>query len=130
MRCILFDSPPVGKSLVRSSLAVGIAAAALGIGCQQKTQNVSVDAGGGMRKGSPPMCYQYRGEARKTYDAYDIFLHLNNTCSYTVDCLVYDDVTEKQIRLAMPPFQAGDYTLATNVQASRVDLSVECTWKP
>ena len=91
---------------------------------------MSVDAGGGMRKGSPPMCYQYRGEARKTYDAYDIFLHLNNTCSYTVNCLIYDDVTEKQLELAMPPFQAANYALATNVQASRVDLSLECTWKP
>jgi hypothetical protein len=76
------------------------------------------------------MCYQSRGEARKTYDAYDIFLHLNNTCRFTVDCLIFDDVTEKQIQLAMPPFQAGDYTLAANVQASRVDLDLECTWKP
>jgi hypothetical protein len=129
MRCILFDSPLAGKRLVRSLLAVW-ALGTLGPGCQQKTQNVSVDAGGGRRKGSPPMCYQSRGEARKTYDAYDIFLHLNNTCSYPVDCLIYDDVTEKQTHLVMPAFQAGDYVLATGVQASRVDLSLECTWKP
>lgn len=114
---------------MRWLLAVGVGAA-FGLGCQPKTQNVSVDAGGGMRKGAPPMCYQYRGEARKTYDAYDVFLHLNNTCSYSVDCLIYDDVTEKQVQLTMPPYQAADYALAQNVQASRVDLSVECTWKP
>lgn len=129
MRCILFDSPFAGKSLVRSFFALGLGLA-LGLGCQSKTQNVSVDAGGGMRKGSPPMCYQYRGEARKTYDAYDIFLHLNNTCSYPVDCRIYDDVTEKQVQLVMPAFQTGNYTLAAGVQASRVDLDVECTWKP
>jgi hypothetical protein len=129
MRCILFDSPRVGKCLVKSLFIIGIGAA-LGLGCQPKTQNVSVDAGGGKRKGSPPMCYQYRGEARKTYDAYDIILHLNNSCSYAVDCLIYDDVSEKQNQLVMPPHQALDYTLAENVQASRVDLSLECIWKP
>ncbi len=129
MRRILFDSPPVGKRFLASSFALMVGLT-LASGCQSKVQNTSVDAGGGMRKGSPPMCYQYRGESRKTYDAYDIFIHVNNTCSYPVDCLVYDDVTEQQTRLVQPPYQAQSLALATNVQASRVSLKLECTWKP
>jgi hypothetical protein len=129
MRRILFDSPPAGKSFLASSFATFVAIS-FTLGCQSKVQNTSVDAGGGMRKGSPPMCYQYRGEARKTYDAYDIFVHVNNTCSYPVACLIYDDVNEKESQLSMPAYQAQSLALALNVQASRVNLKVECTWKP
>jgi hypothetical protein len=99
-------------------------------GCQSKVQNVSIDAGGGKRKGSPPMCFQYRSEARPAASAYDIWLHLNNTCSYAVDCVFYDDVTEKQNSISEPPYTANSVALAFNVQAKRVDVKAECTWKP
>jgi hypothetical protein len=76
------------------------------------------------------MCYQYRGESRKTYDAYDVFIHVNNTCSYPVECVIWDDVTEQETRLVQPPYQAQSLALAMNVQASRVSLKLECIWKP
>lgn len=129
MRRILFDSHLAGKRFLHSSFAAFVGFS-LAFGCQSKVQNTSVDAGGGMRKGSPPMCYQYRGESRKTYDAYDVFIHVNNSCRYSVDCLIYDDVTEQQTRLVQPPYQAQSLALAVNVQASRVNLKLECTWKP
>lgn len=129
MRRILFDSLSVGKRFLTASFAIGVGLS-LAVGCQSKVQNTSVDAGSGNRKGSPPMCYQYRGESRKTYDAYDIFVHVNNTCSYPVDCVIYDDVNEKETQLVMPAYQAQSLTLALNVQASRVNLKVTCIWKP
>jgi hypothetical protein len=129
MRRIFFDSPGAGKRflLLFFPAALGLS---LGLACQPKVQNTSVDAGGGRRKGSPPMCYQYRGESRKTYDAYDVFIHVNNTCSYSVDCVVWDDVTEQETRIVQPPYQAQSLVLAQAVQASRVNLKLECVWKP
>ena len=83
-----------------------------------------------MFKGEPPMCYQYRGEVAPTVYAGNIMVHINNTCSYPVDCMIYEDATEKQHRISQPPFVAQSFLLAANVKASRVDLKLECTWKP
>jgi hypothetical protein len=129
MRRILFDSSRAGKRLFFATVLTTAFSAPV-LGCQSKVQPVSVDAGGGQRKGSPPMCYQSRTESRKTMTAYDIFLHINNTCSYSVDCLVYDDVTENKLHVVYAPYQADSLILAQNVQASRVDVDFECVWKP
>jgi hypothetical protein len=129
MRRILFDSPRAGKNLLGPCSLLGVVLFTV-LGCQQKAQQVSVDAGGGMRKGSPPMCYQYKAESRKTANAYDILVHFNNTCSYSVDCLIFDDVTETERRVVQPAYSANTLVFAVEVQASRVDVKAECTWKP
>jgi hypothetical protein len=108
--------------------ALGVALVLLA-GCQSKVQKTSVDIGGGMRKGDPPMCFQYRGESRPTTYANNIWLHLSNLCSYPVDCLVYDDVTEQQHRVIMLPQRNASVILASGVDANRVDLKLECAWK-
>jgi hypothetical protein len=129
MRRIFFDS---ARALRRCLpvIFVLVLGFSLAPACQSKVQNVSIDIGGGKRKGSPPMCFQYKSEVRATASAYDIFLHLNNTCSYTVDCVFYDDVTEQQHPISEPPYTANSVILASNVPAKRVDIDVECTWKP
>jgi hypothetical protein len=103
---------------------------AVGLDCKSSVQKVSTDIGGGMFKGDPPMCYQYRGEASPTVYASNLFMHANNTCSYAVDCLVYDDVTEKKQHVVLAPFESRIVLLAVEVKASRVELKLECTWKP
>jgi len=98
-------------------------------GCQSKVQKTSVDAGGGMRKGDPPICYQYRGESRPTTFANNIWVHLDNSCNYPVDCLIYDDVTEQQHRVVMLPQRNASVVLAVGVDARQVALQFECTWR-
>ena len=93
-------------------------------------QETSIDIGGGMRKGDPPMCFQYRGEARPTMNAYNIMLHINNTCRYSVDCTFTDDVTEQGHRIVQPAYVAGSVLLAAESPAKRVTIRAECVWKP
>jgi len=100
------------------------------LACKSHTQNVATDIGGGMKKGSPPMCFQYRGEVRSKTTAYDVWLHLNNTCSYAVNCTFFDDVTEKEYPFNVPAYYNHSQLLAGDVETKRVDLSAECTWKP
>ena len=76
------------------------------------------------------MCFQYRGEATPTMRAYNIVLHVNNTCSYVVDCTFHDDVTDREHHIVSPAFQPQSYMIAEEVPAKRVDLDVECVWKP
>jgi len=84
-----------------------------------------------MRKGEPPLCYQHRSEVRaNALNTNDVWLHLNNTCSYVVDCNIYDDVTDSEHRFVSGPYQPNSYVLARNVDARRVDVEIECIWKP
>jgi len=125
MRGILFDSFRASKPFLPAFLALAWA-----VGCQSKVQQTSIEIGGGMRKGDPPMCFQYRVESRKTADAYDIVLHVNNSCSYSVDCTFRNDVNERETRFVQPAYQALSYGVAENVPVKRVDVSAECVWKP
>lgn len=107
-----------------------VLAAALVAGCQSRVQSVATDAGGGFKKGDPPMCFQHRAEARPTTRANNIWVHINNTCRYTVDCMVWDDVTELEHRMMAPEFQTRSYMVAGEVPNRSVDLKFDCTWKP
>jgi len=107
-----------------------VIAATLLAGCQPKVQSVATDAGGGFKKGDPPMCFQHRAEARPTASANNIWVHVNNTCSYAVDCMVWDDVTEQEHRMMAPEYQTRSFLVAPEVPNRSVDLKLDCTWKP
>jgi hypothetical protein len=111
--------------------AVVLVSGLLGVACKSSVQQVSVDIGNGMRKGDPPMCFQYRTESRATSQmgARNIFMHVNNTCRFAVDCMVYNDVTEQQQRVGLPGYRQYSFLLASGVPDDRVDLKLECTWK-
>jgi hypothetical protein len=128
MRRILCDSPCASKRFFCASFALALLF--LLVACQSKVQNTSIDIGGGMRKGDPPMCFQYRTEARATMRAYDLFLHVNNSCRYPVDCVFRDDVSEQERRVVQPANHAESYVIVENVQVKRLDVDAECTWKP
>jgi hypothetical protein len=106
-------------------------AATLVAGCGSRVQNVSsTDVGGGVKKGDPPMCFQYRSEARPTSSANNIWVHVNNTCSYTVDCMTWDSVSDQEHRMMAPQFQTRSYLVAIEVPDTRVEVKPTCTWKP
>jgi len=106
-----------------------LVAVALGVGCGPKMQSVATDAGNGYLKGDPPMCYQHRTEARPTSSANNIWVHINNTCSYLVDCNVWDDVTEQEHRMIAPEYQTRSFLIAAEVAQRSVDTKFDCTWK-
>ena len=93
-------------------------------------QKTAVEIGGGMRKGSPPMCYQYRGESRPLANGYDIWVHLNNTCNYSVDCTVIDDVSAQESRVVIQAYQQQSIVLVRMSESKRVSLDLDCVWKP
>ena len=111
--------------------AVILFSGSLGVACKSQVKQVSVDIGNGMRKGDPPMCFQYRTESRPTQysGSRNIFMHVNNTCRVAVDCMVYNDVTEQQQRVGLPAYRQYSFLIASGVPDDRVDLKLECTWK-
>jgi hypothetical protein len=119
-------SHPRRRSLAWFVLLLGFATLH---GCKPRVQNVAHYAGNGMMKGDPPMCFQYQGVVRPTTYANNIVMYVNNTCSYHVDCQVYDDVTKLTRPIAAGPFSAAPILLAANVKVSSVTLKLECTWK-
>jgi len=117
----------------RASLAgVVLVCCSLFVACHPPVKKVSTDFGSGKRRGSPPLCFDYRGEAQATGEAgvSNLWAHLNNTCSYTVDCMIYDDVTEKEQRVGVLAYKQLRFLLAGGVHASRVQLKLDCSWDP
>jgi hypothetical protein len=106
----------------------GVAALAVmaGVGCGAHLQQTS----GSPSHGSPPLCFQYRGEARPspTPGQSNIWVMANNTCSYPMDCMVHDDATDQQNRIVLPPYGTNSYLLAIGSASSRVNLTLDCTW--
>ena len=102
------------------------------VACQSSVKKVSSDAGNGSRRGSPPLCFDYRGEVQATGDAGvgNVWAYLNNTCSYTVECVIHDDVTEKEQRVGVLGYKQLRVLLASGVPATRVRLKLECNWNP
>lgn len=116
------------KSTVNAKTLGSAAALALllGAGCGSHLQQTS----GSVSRGAPPICFQYRSEARPspTPGQSNIWLMANNTCSYTMDCMVWDDVTEKQNRIVLPPYQTNSYLLAGGAPKTRVSTKLDCSW--
>ncbi|HEY0468140.1 MAG TPA: hypothetical protein VGC79_28270 [Polyangiaceae bacterium] len=102
------------------------------VACQPPVKKVSTDVGKGTRQGSPPLCYDYRGEAQATDKAgvSNIWAYLNNTCSYAVDCTIYNDATEQESRISVNPYKQLRFLLASGAPAKRVHLKLECSWTP
>jgi hypothetical protein len=100
--------------------------------CRPQMKKVNDDFGNRGRRGSPPLCFEYRGEAQATGEAgvSNLWAHLNNSCSYTVDCMIYDDVTEKEQRIGVLPYKQLRFLLARAVPATRVQLKLDCSWDP
>jgi hypothetical protein len=108
-----------------------LAALYAAVGCSHAPlQKTSIYIGNGMQQGDPPICFQYRSEARPTPSSTNnIWVHLNNTCSYPIQCDVYDSVTEQEHPVSMPPFKQGSFVVAINAPTDRVSLKLTCTWK-
>lgn len=102
------------------------------VACHPAVKQVSSDAGKGTRQGSPPLCFDYRGEAQATDKAgvSNIWAFLNNTCSYEVNCVIYDDVTEQEHPIGVQAYKQLRFLLAASVPANRVKLKLECNWTP
>jgi hypothetical protein len=128
MERVLLIWAPAGRLV--TSLVLACAMCSLSsMGCASKVQQTSHYAGEGMREGTPPMCFQYRIEMRPTARAGNLWLHANNTCSFVVDCVFYDDVTEQNFRLVQAGYQSRSVVLAAEVPASDADVDVKCTWQ-
>lgn len=115
------------KTMTQRLGALAALAATFGAGCASHLQKTSND---GVSRGSPPLCFQYRGEARPstaTLNTKNIWLMANNTCNYPIDCMVWNDVTEQDSRIMLAPFHTNSYLLAANQPVNRVSVKVECT---
>jgi hypothetical protein len=123
----------VTRQLAKGALAgLVLATCSLLVGCHSQVKKVSSDAGNNSRRGSPPLCFDYRGEAQATGEAgvSNIWAFLNNTCSYNVSCSIYDDVTEKEHAIQVFAYKQLRFLLASGVSANRVRLKLDCTWDP
>jgi hypothetical protein len=119
----IVHSMKIRASLV---LALGWLVAA----CHADVKKVSDTSGS--RHGSPPLCFDYRGEAQATEKAgvSNIWAYLNNTCSYPVDCVIHNDATDQDQQVGVVAYRQLRVLLAQAAPVSRVRLQLECTWNP
>jgi len=84
------------------------------------------------KQGSPPLCFDYRGEAQATGNTgiSNIWAYLNNTCGYPVNCVIHNDVTDKDQQVGVIAYRQLRVLLAQGVPATRVRLKLECSWDP
>jgi hypothetical protein len=111
-------------------LPLGLAALSLtSLGCRHHYVKQTAYAGDGNYTGSPPMCFQHREESRPTSVSRTLLVHFNNTCSFPIECSVYNDVTEAEQEVRL--FQGGRYILLVsgNSDAKRFDVELDCTWQ-
>jgi hypothetical protein len=120
---------------MKTNLSLALAAfvcCSLIVACHPPVKKVSSDVGKGMRQGSPPLCFDYRGEAQATDKpgVSNIWAYLNNSCSYAVDCSIYNDATEQESRISVNPYKQLRFLLASGAPVSRVHLKLDCSWNP
>jgi len=111
-------------------MAPALALFPIAVACHPTTKQVSDSSGS--RQGSPPLCYNYRGEAQATERAgvSNVWAYLNNTCSFPVDCVIHNDANDQEQRVGVVPYRQLRVLLAQAVPVSRVRLSLECSWNP
>src|SRR4051812_3209211 len=103
-----------------SLIASVLCCCSLVVACQAPMKKVSTEPGKGARRGTPPLCFDYRGEAQATDKAgvSNIWAYLNNTCSYAVDCVIYDDVTEQEHPVGVVAYRQLRFLIASSVPAN------------
>jgi len=120
-----------GMKTCASLIGMIVACGLLAVACSSSMKQVST-GGSGSKHGSPPLCFDYRGEAQATEQSgvSNIWAYLNNTCSYNVDCVIYDDVTEQDHPVGVQAYRQLRFLIAAKVPANRVKLKLECNWNP
>jgi hypothetical protein len=98
-------------------------------GCKKATQEVAY-VGDGTYEGEPPMCLQYRKESKPGVKARSLWVHFNNTCSYAMDCMVYNDVSEEELRIVLLKHQPKSLLLFVGTEEKSFDIELHCTWQP
>jgi len=127
-RDVIVDSMKTLASLI----GLVLLGCSLLVACSSPVKKVSTAGENGMRHGSPPLCFDYRGEAQATDKAgvSNIWAFLNNTCAYPVDCAIYNDATEQESRISVNPYKQLRFLLASGAPAKRVHLKLDCSWNP
>jgi len=117
---------------IKTRVLLALGCCCLTIACHPPVKNVSTDGAKGTRQGSPPLCFDYRGEAQATGESgvSNIWAYLNNTCGYTVNCVIYDDVTEQEHAVGVLAYKQLRFLLAASAPATRVRLKLNCDWTP
>ena len=108
---------------------IGIAALGASVlGCHSAVQPTAY-VGDGLHEGDPPLCFQHREESRPTNQGRTLIVHFNNTCDFTLDCLVYNDVTEQEQQAVVIANARATLLVAAGSDASRFDVELNCQWR-
>jgi hypothetical protein len=98
------------------------------LGCRPSVAPTAY-VGDGVYEGSPPMCLQSRKESRPGPWQRSLLVHFNNTCDYSFDCNVYNDVTEQDQRAIVLANRRATLLITASSDESSFDIELDCTWK-
>jgi hypothetical protein len=110
-----------------AGLSLGLALT-LSLGCRPSVQPTAY-VGDGVYEGEPPMCLQQRKESRPGPWQRSLLVHFNNTCDYSFDCSVYNDVTEQDQRVVVFANNRATLLITASSDESSFDIDMDCTWK-
>jgi hypothetical protein len=100
----------------------------LALGCRPSVEPTAY-VGDGVHEGEPPMCLQKRKESRPGPWQRSLLVHFNNTCDYSFDCNVYNDVTEQDQRVVVFANNRATLLITASADESSFDIDLHCAWK-
>jgi hypothetical protein len=112
------------RALLHGSALIGCVAS-----CRPAVQPTAAYVGDGTYEGSPPLCLQHREESRPGPWTRSLLVHFTNTCSFAIDCSVYNDVTEQEQRVIVFAKQKASLLVAAASEESRFDVELDCSWQ-
>lgn len=116
---------PKPSRLVFTTFAFALSACA---GAVQETSSDRYSGETALSSGSPPMCFQYRKEARPVVSSYRLWVHFNNTCRFRVSCSMWVDVMDQEYPVSFPAFQAGSVLLDVVPESRHFEIELDCEW--
>lgn len=106
-----------------------VCASASAPACSKPVMQDVAYVGDGTYEGEPPMCLQYRKESHAETKQRSLWVHFNNTCSFPLSCLVYNDVSEQELQVVLLKYQPKSLLLLAGSDESSFDVELNCTWQ-
>lgn len=96
---------------------------------EQTSASDASELSGNLRTGSPPLCFQQRKEARNAGNFYRLWLHMNNTCGYLVQCSIWDDVNDAESKVAVRAHEPFSLLVSPESETNRFEVELDCEWE-
>lgn len=108
----------------------GVLALVLTFGCKKNTlEHTSTGAGDGDYPQQPPLCFQHETESRPSTFNRQLLVHINNTCTFAIDCEMTTDANDRTFEVKAGPYGLYNLLVDPNSERREFRANFQCTWE-